>query len=93
MAYRSNQNAVDAARAEEREMAVLMRDARMRRVRAAITMGAVFVMGIGGTQLAARSSLFPRLPTLHCHGVVVQYEETGGGTPPPPLSWQVCERR
>jgi hypothetical protein len=91
VAYRSNDHVLEAARAEERELLALGREARMRRVRASAVLGAVMVVMLGGTALGAR---IPAAPTraLHCHLVTVAYEQPVG-TPPPPLSWRVCEWR
>jgi hypothetical protein len=91
VAYRCNDHVLDAARAEERELAALGRDSRMRRARVAAVLGGFMVLLIGGTALAAR---LPGSPTraLHCHQVTLKYEQPVG-TPPPPLSWRVCEWR
>jgi hypothetical protein len=91
VAYRSNDHVLEAARAEERELLALGREARMRRVRASAVLGAVMVMVLGGTALGAR---LPQAPAraLHCHLVTVAYEQPVG-TPPPPMSWRVCEWR
>jgi len=93
VAYRNNDHVLEAARAEERELAALGRDARMRRVRAGAVLGALVVLALGGPALAARLPGTPS-PVFHCHRVTVQYEETAGmPPPPPPVTWQACEWR
>jgi hypothetical protein len=91
VAYRSNDHVLEAARAEERELAALGRDSRMRRARAATVLVALLITALAAPALAARLPS-PHTPSLHCHRVTVQYEQPVG-TPPPPLSWQVCELR
>ncbi len=92
VSYRSNQSALDAARVEEQELAALMREARMRRTRAGAMMAALLATVVGGIPIAMRSRAFAPLPALHCHHIVLQYEQMVG-TPPRPLSWEVCERK
>jgi hypothetical protein len=91
VAYRCNDHVLEAARAEERELAALGRDARMRRVRAGTVLGVLVVLALAAPALAARLPATPT-PTLHCHTVTVKYEQPVG-TPPPPVSWQVCTWR
>jgi len=54
--------------------------------------GAVGVLGAALAVLQAwpaLASLAP-VPHWHCHRVTVVYQQPVG-TPPPPMSWQVCE--
>jgi hypothetical protein len=91
VAYRNNDHVLEAARTEERELAALGREARMRRVRTGAVLGALFVLALGAPALADRLP-GPRDLLSHCHRVTVKYEQAFG-TPPPPVSWQVCEWR
>jgi hypothetical protein len=89
MPYRSDQPAIVAALLEQRELTDLARDARFRRTRAWLALGAVFSVVLAGMMLVARA---PHSPGLHCHRVEVHYEQTVG-TPPPPATWTTCEWR
>jgi len=90
-AYRCDDAVLDAARAEERELAALGKDARHRRVRAVAWVAGFLVATLVTTALAARIPV-AQGPALRCHQVTVRFEQPAGA-PPPPMSWRVCERR
>ncbi len=85
--YRSNQPAIQAALVEQRELADLTRDARFRRTRAALSLGAVFTVVLSGMFLLVR---IPHGRVLRCHHVEIRYEQAEG-VPPPPAAWTRCE--
>ena len=89
MPYRSDQPAILAALVEQRELTGLSRDARFRRTRAALALGAVFSVLFAAMFLVFR---MPHSPGLHCHHVEIQYLQEVG-TPPPPARFTSCEWR
>jgi hypothetical protein len=92
VAYRDDGRVIEAARAEEREIATMTRDARMRRVRVASILAVAGALLVGGTALAARVPA-KAAPTYHCHRVTVVFEQQPGPPSPPPQSWTTCEWR
>jgi hypothetical protein len=91
MPYRSDQPAIVAALTEQRELTDLARDARFRRTRAGLALGAAFSVLFAAVCLLFRIRV-PHSPGLHCHRVEVRYFQEVG-TPPPPASWTACEWR
>jgi hypothetical protein len=90
MIYRRNAPELhdDDARADARELGLLSSEARSRRRRAGVAVAiVVLVMSVMPLALAS----VPRgQPVLHCHKVLLEYENAPGL---PIESWNACEWR
>jgi hypothetical protein len=87
--YRSNEHVLAAGRLELAELAAFTKEARLRRRRAAA--GLAVILSTGVLVLFAVRGRYPG-PVLHCHKVVLKYEQASG-LPPPPAEWTACEMR
>ena len=81
------------AEQDNAEIAAIARQSRVRVVRVALTLAATFAFVLGSA--AAAASSHGDHQTLHCHKVIVQYEDSihPGTAPPPPATHTVCEWR